>query len=362
MDILTHGLSGVLLGRAFSNKIKHNKANSFIIGGILASIFPDFDFLFRLISAESYLMNHRGITHSIFLLPMWAYLVSLFLAWMFHGRILFHEGWINDDATKKELQKEFFILSLVSIAVHIFFDIITSFGTMVFSPFDNTRVELGSVYIIDFWFTGIILVGILLSWKLSVKKHIPAIVSLFFLTAYIGLTQYLKYEAEDFAINKLATTEANVNTMEAHSFPAMFSPFKWNVAVYDINNQSYYYANFDLLYEKYGYFNNQLVSQAEAKEKNQDFWKMIPQWGNNEIYTDVVKVAWQDPSFKNYRWFLQIPAFHSIIKNDNKLCVYFKDLRFTNSLRDDPFVYGICATKDGKKYISHWIGGVDNPI
>lgn len=361
MDTLTHGITGILLGKAFSHKIKQNKTASFLVVGCFASMFPDFDFLFRLISSEAYFLNHRGITHSLILLPIWSYLVSIFLTHLFYNKIIFKRDLIVENADKKLLQKEIFLLSLISILIHIVFDLITSYGTMILSPFNDYRFEYGSVFIIDFWFSGIILAGILFSYLTKENKHIPAICALFVLFSYIGTTQILKNEAETFAKEKLATVHNNPAELIVKSYPAPFSPFKWLITAHDIKTDNYLVASFNLIGGR-SIFTLEQKNTGTNLPLDSDFWIQIHKWGNNEDYKDVVKIAWTDPDFKNYRWFYQVPAFDSIIRNDNKVCIYFKDLRFISPLRENPFIFGLCTTKNGKKYKSRRIDGVDTPI
>ena len=51
----------------------------------------------------------------------------------------------------------------LSLAAHIAGDVITGFGTMVFAPLSRWRAALGTTFIIDLWFSGIILAGLIAS-------------------------------------------------------------------------------------------------------------------------------------------------------------------------------------------------------
>src|SRR5918993_2230956 len=83
MDTLTHALSGALIGRATASR--HQGANTLPVGrrmlvGAAAAAFPDLDFVTSYLSPLSYLHHHRGITHSLLLLPLWAMLVAAIFA------------------------------------------------------------------------------------------------------------------------------------------------------------------------------------------------------------------------------------------------------------------------------------------
>lgn len=343
MDTLTHSLTGALLGQSFRNKVQNVKPKTFLVVGIFASIFPDLDIVFRIFSSESYLANHRGITHSILLFPLWAYLVSLFLAYLFRNKILFHKDWVNESVTTKDLQKEFLVLTIISIVVHIIFDIITTYGTMLLSPLNNTRFEYGSVFIIDFWFSGIITLGLIASWLNKTQKQIVARFFLLILSTYIAFTQYLKFEAESFATSQLILIDKNVLHYEISSHPRFLSPFSWNVVAFEPVEEIYYSADFNL----------------NEKSNNPNFWKKIPKWGEGEMSVSISKHAWFDKEFELFRQFIKVPSFYRIMKNDEKICAYFEDLRFSMAERENPFIFGLCVNKNGAKYRSQLINNQD---
>lgn len=349
MDTITHGLSGALLGRALSNRGKKIKPKAFILIGALAATFPDFDFLFILKSKEAYLEYHRSITHSLFLLPIWALLISFFFSWLATNKILLHKDWIEDGATKKDIIKESFSLCVLAILFHIGSDVITSYGTMFLSPFDNTRFEIGSVYIIDLWFTGIIVTGLLASWFIKKDQYLMARIFITLLLGYIALTQHIKKEAEQYALISLESIVQDTSNLIIFSHPMAFSPYNWSITAYDEEKQIYHVSEFNL-------------NDVKVLRNNQ--WHTINRWGHNESQENIAKLAWKDPEFSLYRWFFKIPAFNSFIKNDEKVCAYFKDLRFNRPIKgsENPFIYGLCVTKDGKKYRSRAVNGIDNPM
>src|SRR5918993_4136482 len=82
MDPLTHALAGAALGRATAARAARPDQLSIrarMASGTVAAVFPDVDGLIRYISPIAYLDHHRGLTHSLLLLPLWA----LALAWLF---------------------------------------------------------------------------------------------------------------------------------------------------------------------------------------------------------------------------------------------------------------------------------------
>ncbi len=115
MDIITHGVSGALLARAAFDGPAREAATVALTAGALV---PDLDFLLLLRSRYAYLTGHRGITHSVFGIP----LIAPLLAALLHG--------IGPPASY------LFYLGLVALGMglHVVFDLITSWGTMLLAP------------------------------------------------------------------------------------------------------------------------------------------------------------------------------------------------------------------------------------
>ena len=178
MDTLTHALSGALLARATAPApgpavIPLRRR---IALGAMAAAFPDIDVVVSLGSPLSYLHHHRGVTHSLVMLAVWTAL----LAW------LCTRVWRND-ANKGLGWRAYAGIIAWGIGAHIAGDWITSFGTMVFAPLSDWRAALSITFIIDLWFSGIILAGLLASWLWRKSRHArwPAITSLAVLCGYV---------------------------------------------------------------------------------------------------------------------------------------------------------------------------------
>src|SRR5687768_14660921 len=99
-----------------------------MLAGSAAAAFPDIDFVLGYISPIVYLENHRGVTHSLLLLPVWA----LLLAWIF-----------SKIARDRRGPAPWFGICAIGLGLHIAGDLITSFGTMVLAPVSRTRFGLG---------------------------------------------------------------------------------------------------------------------------------------------------------------------------------------------------------------------------
>src|SRR6185436_18903365 len=113
-------LSGALLARATAPRDAPPRSlPRRIAAGFFACTFPDIDFVVAFIGPVEYLMNHRGATHSILLLPLWAIVV----AWVLAKILREPRGW-----------RALYFVSALGIAAHIAGDVITSYGTMILAP------------------------------------------------------------------------------------------------------------------------------------------------------------------------------------------------------------------------------------
>jgi len=168
MDTITHGIVGALIGKAFfagrdepadNGKPGHSDvgARVAIVACTLGSIFPDIDTFAGPLAHNPFAIMewHRSITHSLVMLPVWALLLALLTRVLARWREWQSPSW-----------PRLFLIYAVGLASHIFLDVITSFGTMVWSPVRYTRVSWDWMFIIDFTLVALALVPQLLAWTL----------------------------------------------------------------------------------------------------------------------------------------------------------------------------------------------------
>ncbi len=336
MDTLTHALSGALAARA-SAPAEPSSASipvwQRVALGTAAAAFPDGDVLLTLVSPIAYLTQHRGVTHSILMLPFWASL----LAWLAVAAFRNRGGW-----------RDYFMISALGIGVHIAGDWITSFGTMILAPLSNTRFALGTTFIIDLWFTGIILAGLLfsLAWR---KTRVPAVAASLALAGYVGLQAYLKHEAE--GIGRAHAGSHGLPATSVVAVPRPLSPFNWMIVVE--NAGQYHHAQVNLL--------RRTPPAPESPQANllgriaahihpvaTAPWIPETRFGWSEEEARVAREAWEAPAFGFYRWFARFPALYRIDRGNPSTCVWFQDLRFLIPGRDHiPFRYGLCREERG---------------
>ena len=161
MDTITHGIAGALIGKAVfrgedmfaSHPMNRSRILTWSL--MLGAIFPDSDVLRDFFSSDKLLIVtwHRSITHSLLLLPLWALLLA---------------GITRAIANSRKWEGPSFAalagIYAVGILSHILLDLVTSFGTMIWSPLQWSRPAWDLIFIVDFTLTAILLVPQLLAW------------------------------------------------------------------------------------------------------------------------------------------------------------------------------------------------------
>lgn len=168
MDTITHGIAGALIGKALFKgddmlaTRPMSRARIVTWSLMLGAIFPDSDVLRDIFSSNQLLMItwHRSITHSFVCLPVWALLLAGITFWFARWRKWDSPSFLTLTA-----------LYAVGIASHIFLDLVTTFGTMIWSPISWVRPAWDLIFIVDFTFTGILLVPQLLAWVNLHPEH-----------------------------------------------------------------------------------------------------------------------------------------------------------------------------------------------
>jgi len=337
MDTLTHAISGAVLARATAaNKPSATDLSltARTVAGFLVAAFPDSDYVLTFFDPMLYLTAHRGVTHSIIMLPLWALALSFVLQLLWRQR--YH--W-----------KKFFPVCALSLAIHIFGDVITSFGTMIFSPFSDVRISLSTTFIIDLYFSGILLAGLVLSFPF--RKFKMAALTLAILCGYIIMQAILQLQAREHAqdyANINGLTSARISVL-----PQPLSPFNWKLIIENGDDIHMAYVN---LFTEHaprdpapdaGFL--EIVASAYYPVK-QAQWEIINRFGNNNREQALARLVWQQEGLERFRWFAMFPVLFRYEDNNEKQCAWFADMRFSLKGRQPPFLYGMCR----EKMDAHW--------
>ena len=301
MDPITHGLIGTLGSRTgFSQKSGRIATIAFLIG----AIFPDLDILVALGGPDFSLRYHRGITHSVIAAPFFA----IFLAAL-----------IYRFTSYKNLLALALMVGL-GIYSHIFFDLITSYGTVIFDPISMKRYSWNLVFIIDPFITIPALLGLILCWKFKGKAILISFSVLVFLVFYMILSLALKSINED-KLTKFAY-ENTLDVKKSTLYPLPLAPIFWMGIIE--TEDAFYKINFSMFKD----------GPTSIKEISRTSGNSFISLANELEITSL------------YKWFADYPVAQYRQSNGEHI-VEFYDLRFNIISAKNPFILKIIYSRDG---------------
>ncbi len=326
MEPLTHIASGAL-GACVARRPSEGRYITLFC--IAAAWLPDIDNLAGFAGPEFYLIHHRGITHSI----LGGFVLSGLLVAIFR---LF----IKSFPIKRGLA-----ISYLLILVHIFLDLITSYGTQIFYPITNMRYSVESVFIIDPFYTLIMVTILCFSLLNKKNKKKVAILGFVWLFLYpminLGIRHIVQYRVE----NRLKGNKAVFD--KVHISPDALTPVFWKVIVED--DTSYQIGGLSLLDL------GKPIDYKEFKRAKPDLFKRFGK------YVSI---------FNTYFWFAGYPIMETKTSH-NGMIITFGDLRFSstvgfarNLLKNKQLPFSLTAILDqnhkitGYYYFHHGKAGI----
>jgi membrane-bound metal-dependent hydrolase YbcI (DUF457 family) len=192
MDTITHGIAGALIGKAvfggedmFASR-PMNRGRMVTWSLMLGAIFPDSDTLRDMFSSNQMLMItwHRSITHSLLCMPFFA----LALAALTRSVVRWRKWESPSFAALAGIYA-------VGIFSHILLDLVTTFGTMIWSPLEWSRPAWDLLFIIDFSFSALLFCPQIVAWvyrKPEGLKNRASITWSLFALASLGVAALLK--------------------------------------------------------------------------------------------------------------------------------------------------------------------------
>lgn len=203
MDSITQALLGASVAALVAPK--EIRKSALLAGAILGTL-PDLDVLLQHTNQIDRFTEHRGFSHSLLVLPF------LSVALMPIFKKLFCQ------MSNKRLY--FFIL--LPLITHPLLDSLTAYGTQLFYPLKVTPVFISSIFIVDFFYTFWLLVGVILylAWSgLRWVNSLGIVLSSFYLLIGIGL--------QNIATNELVKAYPQTNAKDWYVGALTASPFCW---------------------------------------------------------------------------------------------------------------------------------------
>lgn len=402
MDTITHGIAGALIAKAAFRgddlfpPFHMTRRRIFSWSLMLGAIFPDSDVFREFFSSDPLLMLtwHRSITHSLLCLPLWTLVLAAFTRQL--------SRWRKWDAPSYPALCGFWAIGLLS---HIFLDLVTTFGTMIWSPLQWSRPAWDILFIVDFTFTAILLIPQLLAWTFEDPVHLrrraiimwliftpaPFLISrialivgapisdaailvatllfaaLFLLPAFTGFasrTPYVTWNraglalacvyllsatyAHHLALQRIEdfARRANIQVESIGALPLPPSLWRWDGLIRGA--RGVYELNMDLAD---GLFTNGPFQSAYSD----------PELIQHKYYPDAfpnsfIEQARHLPEVQKVLWFARFPVtrFH---KEGEVAVVEFSDLRFPQIRKDQPasFTYRVRFSLEGAVLSQGWV-------
>jgi len=348
LDTLTHSLIGAVSARAITGSRSH----CYILVTALAAAFPDIDYLLFLLNPYQLITEwHRGPTHSLLLLPLWALLLSMLLYLPMRRQVPF---------------LTLLLLCSLGLLSHIGSDWLTIFGIQLLAPLSDQRYALGLTFDMDPWISLIVLFAL---WS-SFKQRRMAVISVLLFTGYLSFLYY----GQQTALQAIETRikQENISVHKVHALPQPLVPWHWRLIIdrheyYEIAHLSLQAKASELLRP----FTIGVISKSQSTleahaegtgqnnvkaalgyHRNQSnlVWRRLYKFGANKKQAEQLKEIWQHPDLVALRQFATLPSLYRVDKSAESSCVWFTDLRYIFPIIKPLFRYGMCRYAADKQW------------
>lgn len=137
MDTATHVLMGFgIAGLSHLDPVvvgHPETAAAVMVSAVLGSNAPDADALFRLGGNGAYIRRHRGVSHALPMIAIWAFVISGGVQLLFPAASWSH----------------LLLWTLISVSVHVFVDLFNPYGTQALRPFSTKWISWNVIPIFD---------------------------------------------------------------------------------------------------------------------------------------------------------------------------------------------------------------------
>ncbi len=231
MDSITQIVLGAAVSEATIGEKEGNKA---LLWGAIIGTVPDLDVIFiPFFNTVKGLFVHRGFSHSI----LFAILISPLIGWLL-SKIY------EKSATST---RRWMLMSFLVIGTHILLDLFTNYGTGLFVPFNNYRVEWGTIAIIDVFYTVPFLLSLVILMffnRTSKTRRFISWSGIVVSTLYLMFTVGNKFNINSTFKNELVSQHIHYERFK--SVPLPLTNFLW-MGIAEVENKYLigYYSVFD---------------------------------------------------------------------------------------------------------------------
>lgn len=204
MDNIAHTLAGLAVRDTAPKRLFENRTFFWI--ALLVANMPDIDIILWLFGPTVYFDLHRGITHSVFSIPVWGAIGAAIAYFISRRRLPFFRVWL---------------LYSIIVIVHLILDWVTSYGTELFSPFDRTTYSLHLFPIVDIWSILVMTAFAVLIKFYRTHRRTIAIIFISITFIYTGFRAGAKMKSEGIVIDRFGKPD------KIYSFPNIESLDTW---------------------------------------------------------------------------------------------------------------------------------------
>lgn len=321
MDTLTHALSGVLAARA-AGLSPADRAPLVVVAA--AAAFPDVDYLLILFDPAGFLTVHRGPTHSLLLLPLWAWLLAWPLAHLFKLSIRECAAWCA-----------------LGLTMHVIGDWVTLYGTQLAYPLSDRAFALRLSFDAHLWIASITLVGVVLGSVWRARR--AAWITLGAITLVLVGQGLLGRQALAVATDE--ARQRGLHPAAASAIPQPLSPFHWALIIESDGGYALSYLDLlDRSPERWVPLMGQTMRAYRGKADLVWTHHRSPKAGG------WAHRAWAHPLMTAFRRFAESPAVWRLDDERGEVCVWFTDLRFLVPHVPVPFRYGLCKESESEEW------------
>jgi inner membrane protein len=223
MDTVSHIIVGFGLGAlAQMDPVVSNDSalsTAVLVGTVVGSNAPDFDFFYRFKGKSSYYRNHRGLSHSMPAIPLWSILTTAAILPFFPGSSISH----------------LFFWILLSVTLHVLLDLFNVNGTQALRPFSTKWLSLDFLPLIDPYIIMLHILGFSLLPFFETGRVFTFIylAMVFYLLVRFVFTQFTKWKL----------SQHFQNALRVKMVPKT-SPFHWNIIIE--TNQDFLFGSYSM--------------------------------------------------------------------------------------------------------------------
>jgi inner membrane protein len=292
MDSVTHGLAGALIAQAGFAQHLGRRAGWAMAG---VAILPDIDIIYRIRGIATYLEEHRGVTHS-------------FAGILFLGILV---GVIFGRFDRERRYLPWIAACWIALLSHQLLDLITSYGTMVLYPFSRTRYYFDWIFVIDIFFSFILLIALFFSRRNVDHARRRAAIGIAVAAGYVCFCAI----NHTIALHNLrqSAKQQRIAYSTAAAMPQFGLPLWWSGI---IDNDTHYYQSRFWSFQKpegpFQVFNKTNGSFFEQKARESELGILFYWFARYPTVTERIEGRFHIVEFTDLRFYMRIQALKTL--------------------------------------------------